>query len=168
MTLSSFCTTDREFRTIQSMPYQEPPNEYDLEPVKYCARCYSLKIKYEETTDSEYCGDCGCSDVLTSPIDVWEKLYENRYGHKFAVKGTDPKKSPIFQLPISKLKEKVYGSPAFDSIIHSLYPRFHRGLGRGEALMLLFDFLIRDNRLDDLRLTLLEHYKKRKQWKRRS
>jgi hypothetical protein len=55
-----------------------------------------------------------------------------------------------------------------DAIIHSLYPRFPRGLGKADAIIMLFNFLIRDNRLDDLRLTLLEFYKKRKQWKRRS
>lgn len=150
------------------MPLNESSNEYDLEPVKYCARCYSLKIKYEETTDSEYCGDCGCSDTMTASIEEWEKLYEKRYGSKYTVKGTDPKKSPIFLLPLDKLKEKLYNSPMMDAIIHSLYPRFPRGLGKADAIIMLFNFLIRDNRLDDLRLTLLEFYKKRKQWKRRS
>lgn len=150
------------------MSSREEPNDYDLEPVRYCARCYSLKIKYEETTDSEYCGECGCSDTLVSSIDEWEKLYEKRYGSKYTVKGTDPKKSPIFLLPLDKLKEKLYNSPMMDAIIHSLYPRFPRGLGKADAIIMLFNFLIRDNRLDDLRLTLLEFYKKRKQWKRRS
>lgn len=129
--------------------------DYDSEPVEYCSRCYSLKIKYEDTIDADCCADCGCSDILTTTIDKWEELYKNRYGAKFIEKGTDPKKSPIFKLPIKKLKEKVYYHNSYKDIIFKLYPNFPRKLSKAESVILLFDKLTRDNRLDDLRLLLL-------------
>jgi hypothetical protein len=133
--------------------------DYDEEPVVYCAKCYSLKIKYEEAIDADCCMDCGCSDVLTSSIDEWEKLYEQRYGHKFTVKTHDPKKSFIFKLPLEKLKEKVFKDIHWRDIIQNIYPHFPGGLGRADSLILFFDKLTRDNRLDDLRLLLLNHYR---------
>lgn len=33
--------------------------------------------------DSEYCDDCGSTDIATSHIEEWEKLYINKYGHSF-------------------------------------------------------------------------------------
>ena len=140
------------------MPSQDNTN-YDEEPVIYCSKCYSLKIKYEEAIDAECCMDCGCSDTSVSSIEEWEKLYEKRYGHKYVVKNTDPKKSYIFKLPINKLKDKVYNSPLWYVIIHSLYPKFPGGLDKADSIILLFDKLIKDNRLDDLRLVLLKHIK---------
>ena len=65
------------------MSVEEKNQEYDSEPVKYCARCFSLKIKYEESIDAECCGDCGSSDILESSIEEWEKKYERKYGKKF-------------------------------------------------------------------------------------
>ena len=56
----------------------------DEEPVFYCARCLSLKIRYlDKIEDSEYCDECGSSDVKQASIEEWEKMYEERYGHKF-------------------------------------------------------------------------------------
>lgn len=137
------------------MTKKERLQDYDSEPVEYCARCYSLKIRYEEAIDSDCCMDCGCSDILTTDIYHWEELYEKRYGHKFAERGTDPKKSPIFKLPIRKLKEKVFNDSSYMDIILKLYPRFPRKLSKAEAILLLFDKLMRDNRLDDLRFILM-------------
>lgn len=136
------------------MSDQQRPNDYDSEPVTYCSRCYSLKIKYEETIDSDCCMDCGCSDVKESPIEVWEALYEKRYGHKYITKNTDPTKSFVFKLPLEKLKIKVYESPAWEKIIKTLYPKFPGGLGKADSIILLFDKLIKDRRLDDLKLLL--------------
>jgi len=135
-------------------------NDYDSEPVRYCAKCYSLKIKYEESIDSECCADCGSSDVLEAPIEEWEKKYERRYGHKFTEKNNDPKKSFIFKLPLNKLKTKVYESESCREIIKALYPRFPGGLSRADAVILFFDTLIKQNRLDELKLLLFNKYKK--------
>ena len=139
----------------KTLSNNERLQDYDSEPVEYCSRCYSLKIKYEEAIDADCCADCGCSDILTTTIDHWEELYKNRYGTKFVEKGTDPRKSPIFKLSIKKLKEKVYYHSSYKDIIYKLYPHFPRKLSKAESVILLFDKLIRDNRLDDLRLLLI-------------
>lgn len=139
------------------MRYNNEENDYDNEPVKYCSRCYSLKIGYESVVDAECCMECGCSDILESPIEEWEKLFERRYGHKYVVKGTDIKKSPIFSFPISRLKKMVWEHPQWMSIIHSLYPRFPHKLSKEDSIILLFDKLTKDNKIDDLRITLLNY-----------
>lgn len=141
------------------MPEAVPVNEYDLEPVQYCANCYSLKIKYEEAMDSEYCADCGCSDIVEAPFDVWEGLYEKRYGHKFAVKNDDPKKSFIFNLSLEELKTKVYKSTIWKDIIKTMYPRFPGGLSKADSIILFFHTIIKDNRLNDLKFLLLKRFK---------
>ena len=55
--------------------------DYNNEPVHYCKHCLSLKIKIVGGYD--FCDECGSTDILTAHIDEWEKLYEQRYGHKF-------------------------------------------------------------------------------------
>lgn len=144
------------------MAGQDDYNEYDLEPVEYCARCYSLKIKYEEIIDSACCMECGCSDTLTSSIGEWEELYNKRYGHKYIQKAYDPRKSPIFKLSIDKLKTKLYENPDWEKIVQSLYPNFPKGLGKADTIIFLFDKLIRDNRLDDLKLSLVNNIKEKR------
>lgn len=140
------------------MTKEEKLNDYDSEPVKYCARCYSLKVKYEEAVDMECCAECGSSDIAEAPIHDWEQMYERRYGHKYAVKTEDPKKTFIFQLPMNKLKAKVYNNPQWHEIITTLYPRFPGGLSRVDCILLFFDKLIKDNRLDELRLLLFKRF----------
>lgn len=142
------------------MSEQEKPANYDDEPVKYCARCYSLKVKYEDAIDSECCADCGSSDILEAPIEEWEKKYEKRYKHKFTEKNDDPKKSFIFKMPIEKLKTKVYESEHWREIIHHLYPRFPGGFGRADSIILLFDKLIKDNKIEELKLYLYNKLKR--------
>lgn len=141
-------------------PKKEVTNDYDSEPVCYCARCYSLKIKFEEAIDADCCADCGSSDIASSTIEDWEQLYLKRYGHRYAVKSNDPRNSPIFKLPLDKLKNKVCESPLWKKFISKLYPRFPEGLGKADSIILFFDRLIKDNRLDDLRYLLIEHCKK--------
>ncbi len=131
------------------------PNDYDLEPVQYCARCYSLKIQYEELIDGDCCMECGCSDIKIASIYEWEKLYEKKYGRKYTEKNTDMSKNPIFKLPIEKLKMKIYDNPSWKYILHKIYPRFPGGLSRADSVILFFDKLTKDNKLDDLRTLLL-------------
>ena len=130
--------------------------DYEDEPVKYCPRCLSLKIKYEEIRDTEYCGDCGCTDIEEAPIDVWERKYKAKYGHSFVEKGNDPKKSPIFQMTRIELRKKVYDSPKWKNIIEAMYPSFPGGLSKIDSILLFFDKLIRENKLDDLKLLLIK------------
>ena len=141
------------------MSEQEKINDYDSEPVKYCARCYSLKVKYEEALDSEYCAECGSTDILEAPIEEWEKKYERRNGHKFTVKEEDPKKTFIFKLSLEELKTKLYNSDKCKEIIHAIYPGFPGGLSKIESVLLFFDTLIRQNKLNELKLLLFKRFK---------
>lgn len=131
-----------------------PSEDYNSEPVKYCSKCYSLKIGYEDTIGSEYCMDCGCSDTMETSIEEWENLYTRRYGNSYIDKKADIRKSPIFQMSIESLKLKIYDSPAWEKIIRHLYPGFPRGLSRADSVILFFNHLIKDGRLNDLRLLL--------------
>jgi len=135
---------------------QEKRKEYDEEPVKYCTNCYSLKIKYEETIDSDCCANCGCLSIRESNIREWEKLYEKKYGKKFVEDTCNLKQSAYFNMPISKLKKKVFESKNFDTILKTLYPNFPGGYSKADSVILLFDKLSKDNKLDELRLLLLK------------
>lgn len=141
------------------MPDAVQVNDYDSEPVRYCARCYSLKVKYDEEMESEYCDDCGSSDILELPFEAWEKKYEQRYGHKFAVKTEDPKKTFIFNLSVEDLKKKVCNSDKWKEIIKSMYPSFPGGLTKAEAIILFFHTIIKENKLTDLKFLLLKLFK---------
>lgn len=141
------------------MPTQEPLKDYDAEPVVYCARCYSLKIKYEEAIDTDCCMECGCSDIRSTTIDQWESLYENRYKHKYVVKSKDPKKDPIYRMPLDKLKIMVFEDPSWRNIIRKLYPGFPVGFSKSDSIILLFDKLIKDGRLDELKMILIKRRK---------
>lgn len=134
-------------------------SDYDDEPVVYCARCYSLKIKYEEAIDADCCMECGCSDVKSASIDEWEQLYAKRYGTKYVVKRNDIRKSPLFNMPISSLKMMVYENPSWKNIIRSMYPRFPEGLSKSDSIILLFDKATKDNRMDDLKTILFKYSK---------
>lgn len=141
------------------MSQQEKSNDYDSEPIIFCARCLSLKIKHEDTIDTDYCVDCGCSNVREASLSEWENLYEKKYGHKYVVKGNDPKKNPIFKLTRVELMDRLCGLTQWRTIIHSLYPKFPGGFGRVDSIVLFFDKLAKDNRLDDLRMKLMEYIK---------
>lgn len=138
------------------MTRKEKIDDYNSEPVTFCSKCYSLKVKYEDSLGLDYCLDCGCSDVTTSSIEEWERLYESKYGKKFVTKSQDPKTTYIFNLSLGKLKKMVYESDEWKDIIHALYPRFPQGLSRIDSVLLLFDKLIKDNKMDNLRSLLLE------------
>lgn len=64
-----------------SLNQEDSFNEYDNEPVVYCASCLSLKIRIMDGTD--FCDDCGCTEMKEDNIFNWEKEYESRYGKKF-------------------------------------------------------------------------------------
>ena len=141
------------------MSEQEKINDYDSEPIVFCAKCFSPKIKHEASIDIDYCGDCGCSSTREASVYEWEKLYEKKYGHKYVVKGNDPKKNPVFKLSRTELMDRLCGLSQWKSVILSLYPKFPEGFGRVDSIVLLFDKLVKDNRLDDLRLKLMKYIK---------
>lgn len=134
---------------------KKKPKDYDEEPVTYCAKCYSLRIVFEDIIGVDCCGECGCSDLLTSSIEDWEKLYTRRYGHKYMENKRDIKNSPIFQLSIDKLKTMVYDHPQWRELCKALYPSFPEGLGKADSVILLFAKLYQESRLDDLRMELV-------------
>lgn len=135
-------------------------NDYDSEPVEYCARCYSLKILHDDTTDTDICSVCGNTDMATTTIDKWERLYEGRYGHSFISKSNNPKDSIWFKMPVSELKTKLFYSKYLRAIIYDLYHSFPEGLSKSDSIILLFDKLSKDNRMDDLRYTLYNYSKR--------
>lgn len=58
--------------------------EYNKVPIYYCDKCLSLRIFNVPCLDeSEYCDECGSTNILRGQIEDWEKLYIARYGHSF-------------------------------------------------------------------------------------
>lgn len=57
-------------------------NRYNEEPVYYCPRCLSIKIK-ADIADYCYCEDCGSTRIDTADIFEWEKMYKQRYGIRY-------------------------------------------------------------------------------------
>lgn len=134
------------------MSEQDKLNDYDSEPVVYCSNCLSLKIKHNDALDMDYC-DCGCTDIKECMPEEWEKLYEKKYGKKYLEK-SDFRKSPIFQMPLSKLMRKVSDSPKWSFIIKEIYGFLPKGLSKADSIIVFFDKLIKDNKLDTLRTLL--------------
>lgn len=131
-------------------------NEYDLEPVSYCPKCYSLKIGYiPGVEDSDYCMDCGCLDVVTGNIYDWEKLYEGRYGHKYVNKRLSYEGHPIWNLPIKDLRKKVLESPQCMNIIRDIYPEWNHYGSLIDVVFLFFDNVVKDRKLSKLKKNLI-------------
>lgn len=57
-------------------------DDYNAIPVTYCKNCLSLKIMVLDE-DESYCDDCGCTDVESTDITSWEKMYETKYNKHF-------------------------------------------------------------------------------------
>lgn len=142
------------------MSEEEKNNDYNLEPVVYCSRCYSLKIKHDDTFDEDYCVDCGCTDVCESTIEEWEQLYQNRYGDKFTKKNSDARRLPVYKMSVHDLKLLVSDSSEWRSIIRALYPGFPSNLSKTESVLLFFDKLVTDNRVDELKIVIANKIKK--------
>ena len=65
-----------------NMDGKQEINEYDLEPVHYCARCLSLNIKVIDSY-MDYCDNCGSTDIETTDIFTWKEMYKKRFGKDF-------------------------------------------------------------------------------------
>lgn len=62
----------------------EEKQNYNEDPVFYCKSCLSLKIRsVPNMEDSEFCDECSSTDVGQCSIEEWEKLYIERYGHRY-------------------------------------------------------------------------------------
>lgn len=55
---------------------------YNNEPVFYCTHCLSLKIMVFNENEN-YCDACGNTEVASTSIKEWEKMYEEKYNEKF-------------------------------------------------------------------------------------
>jgi len=53
--------------------------------VLYCKRCLSLAIMSEYDTD--YCKECGCTDIGSTSIEHWQEMYEEKYHKKYIEDG---------------------------------------------------------------------------------
>lgn len=56
--------------------------EYNKEPVYYCRKCLSLKIK---ALDSfiDFCDECGGTDIAITDIYTWQEMYKSKYNKDF-------------------------------------------------------------------------------------
>lgn len=66
-------STERDMLTIE---------DYNSIPVYFCKNCLSLKIRVLGEY-SEYCDDCGSTDIETTDIESWRKMYRDKYGRDF-------------------------------------------------------------------------------------
>lgn len=58
--------------------------EYNQEPVYYCPKCLSLRIRFIKTLSGmEYCDDCGGTNIQTSSIEEWEQKFIERFKHPY-------------------------------------------------------------------------------------
>lgn len=141
------------------MPEEEHKNNYDLEPVRYCARCLSLKIKYDEDLDYEWCADCGSTEVNEALTEDWEELYAKRYGHKFVVRADRGVKNKILKMSIGELKEWVFNCDNWTRLIKSMYPGFPFGYGKTDSVFLFFNKIMKDRRVDELKQIIVNQIK---------
>lgn len=57
---------------------------FNKEPVFWCKKCLSLRIKTVPSMNGlDYCDDCGSTDVEKGDIDYWRTLYKERYGFDY-------------------------------------------------------------------------------------
>lgn len=57
-------------------------DDFNSVPVYFCKNCLSLKIMALGEY-SEYCDDCGSTDIETTHIETWRKMYKEKYGKDF-------------------------------------------------------------------------------------
>ena len=69
---------------MSSSSTESLPNDYNAIPVLYCKHCLALKVRNVPTVeDSDYCDECGSTDIGECSIEEWENLYKSKYGHKY-------------------------------------------------------------------------------------
>lgn len=63
---------------------EDKNSEYNKIPVVYCKHCLSLRVgDIPIIEDSDYCEQCGSTDIGECLIEEWENMYKERYGHKY-------------------------------------------------------------------------------------
>lgn len=55
---------------------------YNEEPVFYCEKCMSLRIRFVNgLSNSEYCDNCGSTEINQSNIEDWRQKFKDKYGY---------------------------------------------------------------------------------------
>ena len=54
--------------------------DYNDIPVYFCKQCLSLKVRDAGLPDLLYCDECGASNIQSTHIEEWEKIYKTKYG----------------------------------------------------------------------------------------
>ena len=55
---------------------------YNDEPVFYCERCMSLRVRFVQSlSNSEYCDVCGSTDIEQTNIEDWRQQFKDKYGY---------------------------------------------------------------------------------------
>lgn len=63
---------------------KEKQSEYNKEPIYYCKNCLSLRVRNIPLIEqSDYCDECGSTNIEQSTIEEWEEIYKNKFGHKY-------------------------------------------------------------------------------------
>ena len=58
--------------------------DYNNIPIHFCTNCLSINIRFTDD-ELDFCDDCGDIDIKTTHVDLWSRLYEEKYGHKFLI-----------------------------------------------------------------------------------
>lgn len=66
---------------IKSCKVELHNESYNEVPVHCCRHCLSLKIRIVDGTD--YCDECGSTEVDTTNILEWENMYKQKYGRNY-------------------------------------------------------------------------------------
>lgn len=62
----------------------EKIKEYNQEPIFYCKNCLSLKvINIPDIPDSDFCDECGSTNIDSCLIQEWEKMYKDKFKHNY-------------------------------------------------------------------------------------
>lgn len=68
-------------QAIHNIKHNLLVENFNEEPVLYCTRCLSLRIRGMKNI--EYCDQCGSVDVAITNIYDWEERYKKKYKKDF-------------------------------------------------------------------------------------
>lgn len=103
---------------------------------------------------------CGCSEITETSIEEWERLYKERYGHRYVERTGNPYKKRIYNMTIQELKTELCKQWDYRKIIERIYPTFPRYYGRTDAILVFFDAIVKDRMVNVLRDILIEKHNK--------
>lgn len=133
---------------------------YDLEPVRYCSRCYSLRVGYVgDAGGTDYCMDCGSTDISEARIGEWERLYKERYGHDYLERKQDPMRARIYGMAWKDLRQEFYSSPCWMEIVKAMYPKFPKYKCKEDAMLAFINRIEEDGKVDEFKERMYIHCK---------